>query len=57
MTEMKKVIIKMPNELIERIDDYRFNNRFESRSETIRVLIDWALKHNPKIKRGLTNNE
>ena len=49
MTEMKKVIIKMPNKLIERIDDYRFENRIESRSETIRALLDWALKQNPKI--------
>ena len=35
-------------EFIERIDDYRFEHRFQTRSEAIRFLIEWALKKNPK---------
>ncbi len=36
----------IPKDLLERIDDYRFENRFESRSEAMRFLMDWALKSN-----------
>ena len=40
--------IKVPEELIKRIDDYRFENRFNSKAEAVRFLLDWALDQNPK---------
>jgi len=35
-------------ELIQRIDDFRFKHRFESRAEATRFLLEWALKQDPK---------
>ena len=35
-------------EFIEKIDDYRFKHRFNTRAEAIRFLIEWALKQIPK---------
>ena len=43
-TEKPKIIFVADNELIERLDDFRFENRINSRSEAIRRLIDEALK-------------
>ena len=39
-----KVLITMDDELLERVDDFRFDNRINSRSEAIRRLINEALK-------------
>ena len=45
MPTMKhKVLITMDDELLERVDDFRFDNRINSRSEAIRRLINEALK-------------
>ncbi len=44
----KKVLITIKDDLLKSIDDFRFENRFESRSEAIRWLISWALKQNAK---------
>lgn len=30
-------------ELLERLDNFRFENRFRSRAEAIRWLLEWAL--------------
>ena len=35
-------------ELLEKLDDFRFTHRFESRTETIHWLLEFALKQNPK---------
>ena len=35
-------------DLLKRINDFRFENRFDSRSEAIRWLLDFALKKNPR---------
>lgn len=40
--------IAVPKELIRRIDDFRFQHRFDSRAEAARFLLEWALKQNPK---------
>ena len=49
MTNDKPLIhVVMDPALIDRIDDYRFANRFPSRSDAIRWLIEWALAQNPK---------
>ncbi len=35
-------------DLLRRIDDFRFKNRFPSRAAAIKWLLEWALKQNPK---------
>jgi metal-responsive CopG/Arc/MetJ family transcriptional regulator len=36
------------SELLKRVDDFRFKNRFHSRAETIQWLLNWALDQKPK---------
>ena len=36
-------------DLLDRIDDFRFKNRFPSRAAAITYLIDYALKQKPKV--------
>jgi hypothetical protein len=36
-------------ELLERIDDFRFKNRFDNRAAAIKWLLDWSLKQKPKV--------
>ena len=43
-TEKPKIIFVADDDLLERLDDFRFENRINSRSEAIRRLIDEALK-------------
>ena len=43
-TEKPKIIFVADNELLERLDDFRFENRINTRSEAIRRLLDEALK-------------
>jgi metal-responsive CopG/Arc/MetJ family transcriptional regulator len=38
-TDKPKVLLILDNDLLERIDDYRYENRIPSRNEAIRVLI------------------
>jgi len=45
-TEKPKIIFVAERELLNRIDDYRFEHRINSRSEAIRKLIEEALKKN-----------
>ena len=40
--------LRMTDEQLKRLDDFRFEHRFFNRSETVRWLLDWALQHNPK---------
>jgi metal-responsive CopG/Arc/MetJ family transcriptional regulator len=42
-TEKPKILITMEDELLTRIDDFRFENRVNSRSEAIRRLLEEAL--------------
>jgi metal-responsive CopG/Arc/MetJ family transcriptional regulator len=47
-----KKLITFDNDLIEQIDDYRFDNRLDSRSEAVRQLIKAGLKKKaPKKKK------
>jgi metal-responsive CopG/Arc/MetJ family transcriptional regulator len=39
-----KIILAMTEDLVKRIDDYRFGNRISSRSEAIRRLIEEGLR-------------
>ena len=43
-TENPKVIFVANKKLIERLDDFRYNNRIPTRSEAIRRLLEEALK-------------
>lgn len=55
-TEKPKILFVADEELIERIEDFRFDNRINSRSEAIRILIEAGLKAKPKTpkkKKGI----
>lgn len=43
-TEKPKIIFVADNDLLERLDDFRFDNRINTRSEAIRRLLNEALK-------------
>lgn len=43
-TEKPKIILVMEEDLLKRIDDFRFGNRINNRSEAIRRLIEEGLK-------------
>ena len=40
----ERIITPMPKSLVERIDDYRFQERIPSRAEAIRRLVEIALE-------------
>ena len=42
--------LMMSEELIKRVDDFRFENRFNTRAEAMRFLMEWALDHGAKRK-------
>jgi len=44
----KQVLLRLEKDLFRKVEDFRFNNRFESRTEAIRWLLEFALKQNPK---------
>jgi len=51
-TDKPKIIFVMEEVLLKRIDDYRFENRINSRSEAIRQLIEAGLATSkPKVKK------
>ena len=37
--------------LLERVDDFRYKNRFPTRAAAIKWLLNWALKQKPKVDR------
>ncbi len=39
--------VVLDRELLDRIDDFRYANRFGSRAEAVRWLLNWALSHAP----------
>ena len=43
--------LRLKKELLEKLDDFRFTHRFESRTETIHWLLEFALSQNPKPKK------
>jgi metal-responsive CopG/Arc/MetJ family transcriptional regulator len=45
-TDKPKILITLDNDLLNRIDDFRFGNRINSRSEAIRFLIEKGLSVN-----------
>ena len=43
-TEKPKIIMVLDKELLEKVEDFRFENRISSRSKAIRLLIEEGLK-------------
>ncbi|MDJ0854470.1 MAG: hypothetical protein QNI88_04600 [Desulfobacterales bacterium] len=51
-TKKPQILLTLDEELLERIEDYRYGNRIPARSEAIRRLIEKALKlHEKKNKK------
>jgi len=38
-------------ELLKRLDDFRFKNRFATRAAAIKWLLNWALQQKPSVSR------
>jgi metal-responsive CopG/Arc/MetJ family transcriptional regulator len=51
MVERKMIHLQLEQDLLNKLDDFRFQNRLENRTEAIRFLLDWALKQNPKVQK------
>ncbi len=49
-TKKPQILLTLDEELLERIEDYRYGNRIPTRSEAIRRLIKEGLKLNDKKK-------
>lgn len=39
-------------ELLKRVDDFRFKNRFDSRAAAIKWLLAWALDQKPAVPKS-----
>ena len=50
-TNKPKLLFVIPQELLKRIDDFRFDNRIASRSEAVRQLIEAGLATKTKAKK------
>ena len=51
MKEKSRMVnIAIPEHLLARIEDYRFEQRFSTRAEAMRFLLKWALEQNPNKK-------
>jgi metal-responsive CopG/Arc/MetJ family transcriptional regulator len=49
-TDKPKILFVIDEDLLQRLEDYRFDNRINSRAEAIRRLLDEALKKYEKKK-------
>ena len=50
-TEKPKILFVADEKLVQRIKDYRFSERIESKSEAIRRLLEDALSRYEKIRK------
>lgn len=39
-----KILVNLPNDILEKIEDYKFENRYADRNETIEQLLKKALE-------------
>lgn len=51
-TDKPKVLLILNDDLLKRIDDYRYENRIPARTEAIRRLIDQSLSAYENKKEG-----
>ena len=52
-TEKPKILITLEDSLLTRIDDFRFGNRINTRSEAIRRLLEESLENYENQKKKL----
>jgi metal-responsive CopG/Arc/MetJ family transcriptional regulator len=52
MQDHRYVSVLFHERVIEAIDNFRFDFRLDSRTEAIRLLIEYALKHQAKAARA-----
>ncbi|MBZ5533401.1 MAG: ribbon-helix-helix domain-containing protein [Acidobacteriia bacterium] len=45
------VHLRLKKELVEKLDEFRFTHRFESRTEAIHWPLEFALRQDPKPKK------
>jgi metal-responsive CopG/Arc/MetJ family transcriptional regulator len=50
-TAMSLVHVRLDEELLERVDNFRFEDRFDNRTRAIRWLLKWALNNSGKTKK------
>ena len=50
-TEKPKIIFVADNDLLRRLDDFRYSNRIPTKSEAIRRLLQEALKKYESLKK------
>jgi metal-responsive CopG/Arc/MetJ family transcriptional regulator len=50
MSENEKILVVIDKDLLKKVEDFRYDNRIPSRSETIRELIKKGLKTSKKKK-------
>jgi hypothetical protein len=48
----RMVHMRLEEALLKRLDDFRFKQRFESRTEAARWLLDWALNQKPTVPKA-----
>lgn len=49
--KLQMVHLRLEPELIERLDEYRWDARFEDRTKLVRYLLNWALDNHPKPRK------
>lgn len=47
-TKKPLITLVVDEKFLEKIDDFRFDNRISSRSEAVRILVEAGLKAKPK---------
>jgi hypothetical protein len=50
--EKQMIHMRLDQVLLKRLDDFRFKNRFESRTEAARWLLDWSLNQKPAVPKA-----
>ena len=53
-TDKPRILLTLSPELLEEIDDYRYENRIPARSEAIRLLLKEALKKYEKSQKNFS---
>lgn len=51
-TNKPRILLTLDEDLLKRIDDYRFENRINTRSEAMRRLLKIALEKPPATDKG-----
>ena len=49
--QQQYVNVLFDEKLLKGVEDFRFKNRFSSRTEAIRWLLKWAIDQKPKVEK------